>query len=95
MHEPRHSFRKNRQSTKDRFVSVLHGERSEEPAMPWYRMRRNYLPLFVIIMFFILALALAALQHNNYIGDEGTDETQQDAPMEYEDAKDFFGGTGE
>ncbi|MDP8243988.1 MAG: hypothetical protein P9L94_07895 [Candidatus Hinthialibacter antarcticus] len=96
MREPRRDQYKKRRSTKDRFVSILHGQREEEVITPWYRERRNYLPLLAIFMFIVLWYGLRILQENNFLEDNSktvapiTEPTPQPT-MDYDDAKQIFG----
>ena len=96
MREPRRDPYRKRLSTKDRFVSILHGEREEDTVTPWYRERRNYLPLLAIFLFMVLWYALRILQENNYFEDNSKTVAPIEAPtpgpaMDYDDAKRLFG----
>ncbi len=96
MKEPRRRSYKTRHSTKERFVSVLHGEREEETVTPWYRERRNYLPLLMIFLFMVLWYVLRILQDNSYFENNSQTVAPIEEPtpapsMDYDEAKQIFG----
>ncbi|MDX9752824.1 MAG: hypothetical protein RBU29_02620 [bacterium] len=100
----RHSFTKDRISTRDRFVSVL--KAPSKPAAsapaPWYRTRANYLALFMIALIFAFLLIVKSIDrvqdslHSSdpppVLGENGEEDATQ-GEMEYEEAQRIFSGT--
>ncbi|MBZ0255098.1 hypothetical protein K8I31_03490 [bacterium] len=103
MRESRRDSYKQRKSTRDRFISVLRGEKEPESNLPWYRERRNYLPMLAIFMFILLLYVMRILHDNSYFEGLGEPKTiapvaaptqtpDDDAPMNYDEAKKILGG---
>mgnify|MGYP006272187773 CR=1 FL=1 len=89
----RHELRKERPLTKERFKSILHGEREEEEeeGRPWYFLRRNYLPLLMIMIFLVLLFGVRVL-HDNQTQEDAASTEQTGEPMDYDEARDIFRG---
>lgn len=65
-------LRKQRLSTRERFEGVLF--RKEENTckpLPWYKLRRNYLPLLMIGIFMILWFVIRVLAEGGHFAQEG------------------------
>lgn len=105
MNSPRRVSRKCRVSTRDRFVSVLHGGTVEaDPSPPWYRRNELFWPLLVIFIFFVLAFVVKIivqvqnLQAQSLGNQSGIDRPvsepeSEEGEMSYEEAKKILGGS--
>jgi len=90
-----------RLSTKERFRSIIHGERlDEEKPVPWYRQRGNFITLLMILVISFLAIAVKAYFAYTQkfeipaasITAEKTPISSEDGEMNYEEAKSIFEG---
>ena len=87
-------MKKQRLSTRERFVSVLREGGRDDEFVPWYQKRQNYLPLFIIgiafAMFFFIRLTHEAQRDDPFATmDSAVEELE---PMDYDEAREIFGG---
>ncbi|MGI6455492.1 MAG: hypothetical protein ACOX5R_07670 [bacterium] len=90
-----YQLRKERQSTRDRFRSMLDRQDWEiTQPVPWYRQRSFYLPFLMLILIFALMMAARGVQFMQKSATESP-ALQTGEEMDYEEARRIFQGSSD
>jgi hypothetical protein len=90
MRRPRHTFKKNRISTRDRFLQT---RKDREPSpQTWFRKKSNFLVILMILVVFAFMIIVKSVYQ---VQDNLDNKPSQTEEMDYEQAKKIFSGEAE
>lgn len=90
----RFESRKQRTSTKDKFISIINGGNRQSKREPWYHKKNMFLPLLMIFVFSFLAMALSVISTVNEEWNKNKTEEALSEELDYETAREILNSSG-